>query len=973
MNYYVESENSLEEKLIEKLKKLGYSDRTNDIKDINDVNRNIKHHLERLNSNELNNISLDENDFQKFIIDKISNSTVFENAKRFRDHFLIQKNNNRNYRLSCFDKNNTKNNVFEFSRQIIHKNKNDLIKGNSRSDLTIFLNGFPVVQIELKKKNVDVMDAYKQIIRYKDQVFDFNVFKIVQIFIISNDVITKYCSNNDSTSNKNFNSTKNLFNWTDKNNTISTNVVEFAESFLNADTLFKMISNYMVINEKDKRLMILRPYQFYAVESIIKKIDDTNSFNETIENIDERNKLNGFIWHATGSGKTLTSFKTVQVLESRKDIDKVIFLVDRLDLNNQTTEEFQKFLGENWDEIEDVENIRDLTNYLKDPSKRMIVTTMQKMDRLIKKEKNLDKNKNIIFIIDECHRSQFGDMHKLLRKTFSRSRMFGFTGTPIFAHNNKNFMTTDQIFGECLHKYLMKHAINDKNVLGFLIEYVKGPKEKLTIGNDIEAESLDLEEFFKSDNYMDKIVDFIAKNNESKTINNYFKSMLVVKDIESAVKYYWKFREKYPDINVASLFTSSNDENINDERLDKEKAKNVKIELSKIINDYNQIYNDANCSIDDFKGYSTNVQNKLKEQSTTIQIIIVVRMLTTGFDSQWINTIYLDKTLKGYELIQTISRANRTSISSKTTANVVSFRTFKKDVDDALCLYNSEKSVDVIYVKDSLDELYEKINNCIKQIKDRWPTHSDIANETSEIQQKDFVVLMKELNKILLLAKNFIEYDDKKINISPNELENYRQIQIEIYRKNKKDTNKVSVLDSIDFELEIFKVDEINNDYIFNTLEKLKNRYLDKEEFLFKVEKIIEKIRKEGISSKSKLIEMFINEWKEKMLQEDIDWKDKNISDAYNEFKIKKVKNKILEYSKEHNLDYPMMWEIIVKKTRENKPIEFYREEIKKTIKEKLGFLERKKLSDEIESFLISIDDEYYFENFLYLRKDEVI
>lgn len=963
MSYYIESEATLENNLLKKLMELGFQNRSHDIKNLDDINKNIKYHLERLNKKELNNSLLDENDFQKFIVDRIKNESIFNNAKNFRDLFLIRKNNNLNYRLSCFDLNNLEANVFEFSNQIIHNTNNNVVK-NSRTDVTLFLNGFPIVQIELKKKNVDVMDAYKQLIRYKDQIFDYSVFKMVQIFVISNDVITKYCANNNSYHDRNFSSTKDLFQWTDKDNGSINSILEFAESFLNTKTLFKMIANYMVLNDKEQKLMILRPYQFYAVEAILEHIEKTNDLNETIKNLDERNKLNGFIWHATGSGKTLTSFKTVQVLASKKEIDKVIFLVDRLDLNNQTTEEFQKFLGENKDEIEGIENTKNLIKQFNDPTKKMIVTTMQKMDKLIKNEKNLDTNKNIIFIVDECHRSQFGDMHKLLRKTFNKSRMFGFTGTPIFAHIHKDFMTTDQIFGNCLHKYLMKHAIKDKNVLSFLIEYVKGPKEKLKTGEDIEVQNLDIEGYFKSDEYIEKVVDFIAKYNQAKTINNNFKSMLVVQDIESAVKYYWKFRKKYPDLNVATLFTvDDNNSNLNDDRLEIEKAQNTKLALKEIIEDYNNNYDNANCSIDDFRNYSNNIQNKLKEKNLTIQIVIVVKMLTTGFDSQWINTIYLDRSLKEYELIQTISRANRISISSKETANVVSFRTFKVDVDNALCLYNNEKSAHVIYVKDSLDELYKKINNCISLIKSSWPKHQDIANETLETRQKDFVLLMKELNRLLLIAKNFIEFDDKKVNISPDELENYRQIQKEIYRKKDKNNNKVSILDSIDFELEIFNVDDVNNDYIFANLTKLKNKILEKEEFLFSVEKIIEKIRKERTTSKAKLIELFIQDWKEKMLQNYADWKDKNIAEAFNEFKYERVKDKIDDYAKKHNLDETAIWEIIYKKTRENKSIEYYREEIKKTIKENLGFLERKKLSDDIENFLNSIEEQYYLED----------
>lgn len=967
-NYNVKPEYLVEEELMYLLKQLGYVPRI-DINNVDKVEENIKYHLERINQEELKLTQITDAEFEIYIKNRIINNDVFANAVLFRDLIKIPRGSNQNIRIKCFDDINFENNVFEYSHQI--KLPYELYNRENRGDVTLFLNGFPIVQIELKRSGIDLNEAFNQITRYKQESFDKNIFKILQLFVVSNETLTKYFSNNMGLK-KEF-----MFEWSDENNKKDFSLTDFTNNFLDKKTLFKMLTNYMVLKTSNKEIVTLRPYQFYAVEKILNHIDNTNKLNQELEDLEERaSQLNGYVWHATGSGKTLTSFKASQILSKKKDIYKVVFLVDRNDLNKQTLDEFKGYLGSNSDDLEETGNSFRLYEQLldsADPNKKIIVSTMQKFFRVLTTDKypkiNLNEkllNENFIFVIDECHRTQFGDMHKLLRKRFVKSRLIGFTGTPIFAQNAKNAMTTSQIFGLNLHKYMMINAIDDRNVLKFIIEYIKGPKKIMSPGNDIEVEDIDIRGFFNSDEYHQKVADYIYKINPSKTKNNNYKSMLVCGNIDSAVKYYWLFRNKYPDFNVAALFSKRDSNQILDEAKNEENITFVKNELDKIILDYNKVY-ETNCSEKEFKLYNYNVQSKLKPKSakdSKLNLVIVVRMLTTGFDAQLLNTIYLDRSLQDYEIIQTISRANRLCELDKDYANVVSFRTFKKDVDDAIALYSNGESTDYFFDKEPLESIVRKLNDEISEMKTKWFTYWDVKNEKSEIRIKEFISHMKIINKLLLHAKNFINYEDRMILLTRSELEEFRSVQKDIANKVKDKIYKDQILQDIDFEVDIFRTDEINVDYILNTLNNLKNKYHDTTVFKFEVNKIIESIKKTELKSKAKLIEKFILLWSEKMMsQSDNDWKHKDIYTKYQEFKIELKNNTILDFCVEYNLSDELLKEIIFKKGYENKPINSYNESIRNAINNKeLGILEISKLITDIKEFIINANDDNYLD-----------
>ena len=920
-------EAAIESKLLYKLKELGYSDRT-DIKNVKDIENNIKKHLERLNNKLIN-----EEEFETYVLNKIKNMDVYNTAKQLRDVFIIKKPNRENIRLNCFNLNNIEENIFEFSNQIRYENKYVNI-----SDVTIFINGFPICQIELKRSGCDIYEAFNQILRYKKENSDLNINKFIQIYVISNKETTKYFSNNIIIK-KEF-----VFPWSDGNNSLKNNLFDFSESFFEKITLFKLITKYMVI-EESKIIKILRPYQYYAVENIINHINATNELNDELVDLDERSKkLNGYIFHATGSGKTLTSFKLCELLMKDSKVSKVIFLVDRLDLNAQTIKEFNKFSDGDLDETE---NTNKLEQQLKNSNTKLIVTTIHKLNRLLEQSNFIKNNKsllnsNVVFIIDECHRSQFGEMHKNIRINFCKSRLIGFTGTPIIRGNeNDKMQLTSDMFGQEIHKYMMINAIEDLNVLPFKIEYVGGLKNKLSSENDIDVEGIDTDEFYKSDLYISKVSDFIYKTNDNLSRKKKMKSMLVCSSIENAIKYYWYFRKNFPDLNIASLFSFiDNDKNI-------ELDKHSKHELEKIIEDYNKIYN-KEYSTKNFKDYSLSIQSDLINNLGAINMIIVVKMLTTGFNCQPLNTIYIDRKLKTHELIQTISRVNRVYIPSKTRANVISFRTFKNDVDYAIRLYNDKELVGFID-KCSLDKILTKINKLIDELLVKWPTANDAHNIVGDETKKNFISYMKQINKLLNIASSFIEYDPSLINITEDGISEYRSVQRIFSNRIKAQIDKSSILEDIDFEIEIIASDDVDVDHILNLIETIP---INADDFEKRIDSIIAKIRNSSLKSKLKLIEEFIQQWKDNKNH------DININDAFAEFKVINVSEKIKEFADHYGIESEIIKKIYKKYQLEKKNIQSYSEELRNSESLKImKYSERNELLQKIKEFIVDLGD----------------
>jgi type I restriction enzyme, R subunit len=670
-------------------------------------------------------------------------------------------------------------------------------------------------------------------------------------------VNTKYYANNRKQS------FKQTFFWADETNANITKLESFADAFLEPCHIAKMITRYIVLNETDKMLMALRPYQYYATEAIIDRVKNTDK--------------NGYIWHTTGSGKTLTSFKTSQILTRMPEVDKVVFVVDRKDLDYQTTKEFNSFSKGS---IDGTDNTGALVKQLLGEPK-LIVTTIQKLNTAISKDRYLAEmvpiqGKKIIFIFDECHRSQFGDTHKRIVKFFTNKQMFGFTGTPILAENNNGGKTTKDLFEDCLHKYVITDAIRDENVLRFSVEYVGKYKQKDGVNTnlDIEVEDIDTKELLEDPKRLGKITDYIIAQHNIKTHNRYFTGMFCVNSVETLIKYYELFRDRknagLHDLRIATIFSYGANEDdkdangiIDDINLDipaNEVNTYSRDKLEEFIGDYNTMYGTAFSTKDStlFYNYYNDIAKKVKERQ--IDILLVVNMFLTGFDSKTLNTLYVDKNLKYHGLVQAFSRTNRILDEKKSAGNIVCFRNLKKATDEAITLFSNKEAIDVV-ILEPMEIYIKKFNDTLTRLLQLVPTVESVDGLVWEDAQLQFVHLFRELLRIKNTLITFSDFSHKTLNIDEQTFEDYKSKYLDIYDRVRQESSKekVSILEDVDFEIELIRRDEINIDYIIALLTNLlwattSNKSRQKKA-------ILDIIQSDPIlRSKKELIEKFIEE-----------------------------------------------------------------------------------------------------------------
>ncbi|MGJ1275014.1 type I restriction endonuclease subunit R [Sphingobacterium siyangense] len=689
-----QSEQILEEQLIDQLQKLGYKYAF--IVDEKALLANLKIQLEKHN-----HIQFSDSEFEK-VLNILNKGSVFEKAKVLREkkHHIIRDNGDNLY-FEFLNVEHWCQNEYQVTNQITQEGKYE-----NRYDVTLLVNGLPLVQIELKRRGLEMKEAFNQINRYQKHSFGAGkgLFHFVQLFVISNGVNTKYFSN-FGTHKQEYLQT---FHWTDEQNNPLNNILNgFTDSFLEPCHISKMICKYIVLNETDKRLMVLRPYQYYAVESIIKKVKENEILNGY--NIEK----NGYIWHTTGSGKTLTSFKASQILSKIPAIKKVVFVVDRKDLDYQTNQEYDKFSKGS---VSSATNTDDLIRKLNDPNVRIIVTTIQKLNNAIS-GRNLSKMKSIqhermVFIFDECHRSQFGDTHKNIVNYFTNIQLFGFTGTPILAENADGEKTTASLFGKCLHKYVITDAIRDENVLKFSVEYIQTFKQKEHI-IDLKVEQINETEVFEAPERKEAIVDYIIQYHDQKTQNRKFCAMMCVQDIDSVIQYYEIFKrkkqEEQHDLKIATIFSFAQNEEEMEDAVYSQLGMVAEPQavygykphrrelLETYVQDFNELFGEKQ-NVKDTEGfynYYNAVAKKSKQNET--DILLVANMFLTGFDSKYLNTLYVDKNLKYHGLIQAFSRTNRILDKNKTQGNIVCFRNLKDKTDEAIALFSNKEAIDVSY------------------------------------------------------------------------------------------------------------------------------------------------------------------------------------------------------------------------------------------------------------------------------------
>ncbi|TXD48672.1 type I restriction endonuclease subunit R [Polaribacter sp. IC073] len=847
-------EQVLENQLIEQLSNQGYTKVS--IPDEASLLANLKAQLEKHN-----NIMFTAKEFER-VLNILSKGSVFEKAKTLREKQHIVRDNGDNLYFEFLNTEHWCQNQYQVTNQVT-------IEGSykNRYDVTLLVNGLPLVQIELKRRGLEMKEAFNQINRYQRHSFGAKsaLFQYVQIFVISNGVNTKYYANNRHQS------FKQTFYWTNNENKRLTNILNgFTSEFLDPCHISKMICKYIVLNETHKILMVLRPYQYFAVESIIDKVKNSTQ--------------NGYIWHTTGSGKTLTSFKASQIIMKMPQVKKVVFVVDRKDLDYQTTKEFNSFSKGS---IDGTDNTKALVKQFSDDTK-IIVTTIQKLNTAISKKNYLAKmekmkEERIVFIFDECHRSQFGDTHNRIKAFFNNFQMFGFTGTPIFADNAvKNELgkrTTKELFGECLHKYVITDAIKDENVLKFAVEYVGKYKQKESATEiDIEVEDIDRKELMESPKRLDKIADYIIANHNRKTHNKEFTGMFCVGSTDMLVNYYdilhRKKLEGKHNLKIATIFSYvANEEDadangyipeevaiaaepnaaytINPHKRDK---------LESYIGHYNAMFGSNFTTKDSqsFYNYYNDISKKVKERK--IDILLVVNMFLTGFDSPSLNTLYVDKNLKYHGLIQAYSRTNRIINEQKSQGNIVVFRNLKEVTDQAITLFSNKEAIDVIIMK-PYEDYTQKFNEGYIELLKVTPTVNSVNDLVSEEDELAFIKAFRELMRLKNTMTTFANFDWEDLAMEEQLFNDFRSKYLDLWQKTKDDTakEKVSILDDVDFELELIHSDEINVTYILKLLASLKD--VKKEEQETKKKEVVDLLTGEAnLRSKRALIEKFIED-----------------------------------------------------------------------------------------------------------------
>lgn len=745
----VQSEAALENGLIATLQQMNYE--YVQIEEEKNLRTNFKSQLEKHNRKRLEEIGrteFTEAEFEKILI-YLEGGTRFEKAKKLRDLFPLELDNGERLWVEFLNRTHWCQNEFQVSNQITVEGRK-----KCRYDVTILINGLPLVQIELKRRGVELKQAYNQIQRYHKTSFH-GLFDYVQLFVISNGVNTRYFANNPNSG------YKFTFNWTDAANVPFNELEKFATSFFDKCTLGKIIGKYIVLHEGDKCLMVLRPYQFYAVEKILDRVKNSNN--------------NGYIWHTTGAGKTLTSFKAAQLVAELDDVDKVMFVVDRHDLDTQTQSEYEAFEP---GAVDSTDNTDELVKRLHGNSK-IIITTIQKLNAAVSKQwysRRIEeiRHARIVMIFDECHRSHFGDCHKNIVRFFDNTQIFGFTGTPIFVENAVDGHTTKEIFGNCLHKYLIKDAIADENVLGFLVEYYHG-------NADVDN---------ANQNRMTEIAKFILNNFNKSTFDGEFDALFAVQSVSTLIRYYKIFKSLNPKIRIGAVFTYASNSSQDDAFTGMNTGSYVSEstgeadELQAIMDDYNDMFG-TSFTTENFRAYYDDINLRMKKKKTDMKpldLCLVVGMFLTGFDSKKLNTLYVDKNMDYHGLLQAFSRTNRVLNEKKRFGKIVCFRDLKSNVDASIKLFSNSNNLEDI-VRPPFNEVKKNYQELTTNFLEQYPTPSSIDLLQSEKDKKQFILAFRDVIKKHAEIQVYDEFEEDAADLGMTEQQfmDFRSKYLDIY------------------------------------------------------------------------------------------------------------------------------------------------------------------------------------------------
>lgn len=832
-----QSEAALEAGLIATLRQMDYE--YVQIVEEDNLYANFKRQLEIHNKKQLAEVgrtSFTDEEFEKILI-YLEGGTRFEKAKKLRDLYPLDTVNGQRIWVEFLNRTQWCQNEFQVSSQITVEGRK-----KCRYDVTILINGLPLVQIELKRRGVELKQAYNQIQRYHKTSFH-GLFDYIQLFVISNGVNTRYFANNPNSG------YKFTFNWTDAANHPFNELDKFAVFFLEKCTLGKIIGKYIVQHEGDKCLMVLRPYQFYAVEKILDRVQNSND--------------NGYIWHTTGAGKTLTSFKAAQLVSELDDVDKVMFVVDRHDLDTQTQSEYEAFEP---GAVDSTDNTDELVKRLQSNSK-IIITTIQKLNAAVSKTWYSNKietirHSRIVMIFDECHRSHFGDSHKKIMKFFDNAQIFGFTGTPIFTENAVDGHTTKEIFGNCLHKYLIKDAIADENVLGFLVEYYHGNE---VVDNDNQAR-------------MEEIAKFILNNFNKSTFDGEFDALFAVQSVPMLIRYYKIFKSLNPKIRIGAVFTYAANNGQDDEQTGMGTGQYAKVsvgeadELQAIMDDYNNMFGTA-FTTENFRAYYDDINLRMKKKKADMKpldLCLVVGMFLTGFDSKKLNTLYVDKNMEYHGLLQAFSRTNRVLNEKKRFGKIVCFRDLKNNVDTSIKLFsNSDNPEDI--VRPPFEDVKKEYKCLATEFLKKYPTPGSIDFLQSENDKKNFVLAFRDIIRKHAEIQIYEDYseDAEDLGMTEQQFNDYKSKYLDItvgfieppvipsvVAEDPVPYGNSQGLEDIDFCLELLHSDIINVAYILELIAELdpySNDYSEKRQHI-----IDTMIKDAGMRGKAKLIDGFI-------------------------------------------------------------------------------------------------------------------
>lgn len=875
-----QSESMLESKMIADLASQGYEKLS--LRTPDELLANLKTQIERLN-----NVMFTQDEWQRFLVEYLDspNDTMIEKTRKIQENhvydFIFDDGHLKNIKI--IDKDNIHNNHLQVTNQIVQTGTH-----SNRYDVTILVNGLPLVQIELKKRGVNLQEAFNQVHRYSKESFNYehSLFKYVQIFVISNGTYTRYFAN---TTAQNKNHYEFTCEWADAKNKTIHDLEDFTETFFDKRTILEVLTKYCVFSSDDV-LLIMRPYQIAATERILWKIESSfqNKKSGKLE-------AGGFIWHTTGSGKTLTSFKTARLATSLSYIDKVFFVVDRKDLDYQTMKEYQKFQA---DSVNGSKDTKELKRSIEKQDNKIVVTTIQKLNEFIKRNPSHEiYNKHCVLIFDECHRSQFGEAQKNIKKTFKCYYQFGFTGTPIFPENALGTDTTAGTFGAQLHSYVITDAIRDKKVLKFKVDYHNISaefKEAETEKDENKLKAIEKKMLLHPERietvtkHILEVYNMKTHRNEHYTHKqkamNGFNAMFAVQSVEAAKLYYDEFTKQQAHLpeekrlKVATIYSfAANEEqsaigDIVDENFEPTSLDvSSKEFLDKVIKDYNETFK-TNFSINgnDFQNYYKDLSHKVKEKQ--IDLLIVVGMFLTGFDAPTMNTLFVDKNLRYHGLIQAYSRTNRILNKVKAFGNIVCFRDLEQATKDAIKIFGDENSINVILEK-SYDEYMKGFTNeetgktvkgykeLCEEIIERFPEPTAIKLEKDK---KEFARLFGELLKTENILKNYDEFQNEEPIISELLMQDMKSIYVDIREETIKNgngkTDNTSNIDfsDIEFQIELLKTDEINLDYILTLILEKSKEHEDIETLKSEIRRVIRSSL--GTRAKEELILSFINE-----------------------------------------------------------------------------------------------------------------